>query len=314
MKRWVGCGALSLLIVCVVVAVAAVGGDQAGKQPKTVSTAQPAATRAKQAASQPGKSFSAPASIPTAIVAAATEARPTASSKPAQRSTEKAGPKAEKPKSTPTAATPTHTPRRATPTLTPVPPTATPTPKPQPPTPIPAPEVIELSGRGQQVTRKLEMPSAINRVSLTHNGESNFIVTAFGPQGEEELLVNEIGAYRGTRAIYSGGKWFLELTADGPWTLRIQAIGLSPRPVTQMSGTGDMVSNLFAPPDTGPVPYEFTHNGESNFAVWLHCADGSDLVQNEIGRVSGSAVADFQGSPCMWDIQADGKWSFRRQE
>ena len=50
-------------------------------------------------------------------------------------------------------------------------------------------------------------------------------------------------------------------------------------------------------------------DGGSNFSAWMHCAGGSDLVQNEIGVVSGGGVVAFDDGPSLWEVEAIGKWS-----
>jgi len=140
---------------------------------------------------------------------------------------------------------------------------------------------------------------------FTHNGESNFVVWAYF-DGGKDLLVNTIGAYEGTRPVV-GDELVLDIDADGAWTVEIAPIGWAAD--AAFSGRGDAVSGVFDPPSTGP--WEFWHNGTSNFVVWLHCAGGSNLVQNEIGPVSGSGIVAFEEGPCCWEVEADGDWSLK---
>jgi hypothetical protein len=179
------------------------------------------------------------------------------------------------------------------------------------PTPAPAGPSEELSGSGQEVTEPFKAPSAVSRVTFTHTGESNFIVTGFGPEGQEELLVNTIGDYEGTVPLFGEGEWYLEIEADGRWTAEIEAVPFVEEPIERVEKSGDYVSPLFVPAETGPQPYHFTNTGEGNFIVSLYCAGGEDLVQNEIGRVDGSAVATFAEGPCLWVVQSDGRWILR---
>jgi hypothetical protein len=126
-------------------------------------------------------------------------------------------------------------------------------------------------------------------------------------QGDKkDLLINEIGSYQGQRPIFGQEPVFFDIDADGAWTLRIEPVGTQGSPA--FSGRGDAVSGMFSPP-SGPSPWTITHTGESNFAVWLHCSGGSDLIQNEIGRVAGSRVIQFEDGPCLWEVEADGEWS-----
>jgi hypothetical protein len=163
---------------------------------------------------------------------------------------------------------------------------------------------VTVEGFGQTATDPLTPPCSICRAVFTHSGSANFIVTAF-QAGEETLLVNEIGAYSGARPIFGTEPVTFDIDADGAWSLRIEPIALSGS--APFSGAGDAVSDLFDPPDDGP--WELTHDGEANFIVQLHCGGGSDLVQNEIGPISGSSVVGFEDGPCLWEVEADGNWS-----
>jgi hypothetical protein len=96
-----------------------------------------------------------------------------------------------------------------------------------------------------------------------------------------------------------------DIDADGAWSFLIEPIGIATS--ASFSGMGDSVSGLFTPPKSGP--WEISHDGKSNFVVWLHCAGGSDLIENEIGRVSGSRFVSFEDGPCLWEVNADGNWS-----
>lgn len=203
----------------------------------------------------------------------------------------------------------------AAPTVTPAPtstpaPSATPTPIPPTPTPIPP---VELAGTGQTVTDPFTPPGAINRIILTHQGGSNFIVTLYTASGGDELIANTIGDYQGIRPMLAsdGTDYYFEVDADGPWTIRVEAISGEPDAAAGLEGSGDYVSGVFAPEKAGAVPYNVSHQGDSNFIVQLYCAGGQDMVQNEIGAVSGSVVVQFADGPCFWDVQADGDWTLR---
>jgi len=185
-------------------------------------------------------------------------------------------------------------------------PTATPKPPEPTPTPTPAPEPVLLEGFGQTATEEVTPPGPISVATFTHNGSSNFIVEVFGGDSEG-LLINHIGPYQGSRPIFGADPIMFDIDADGAWTVRIEAIGTAS--TAAFSGQGDAASGLFEPPSDGP--WNVSHDGESNFAVWAHCAGGSDLVQNEIGAVAGSTVIQFGDGPCMWEVEADGNWSLQ---
>lgn len=85
-----------------------------------------------------------------------------------------------------------------------------------------APKPISLSGSGARV---LSIRLARNQpvvVTATHTGAANFVLKLVG-QGANELLVNEIGHYRGQVAYADAhaGRYHLQVEADGHWTIRI---------------------------------------------------------------------------------------------
>jgi hypothetical protein len=58
--------------------------------------------------------------------------------------------------------------------------------------------------------------SGLTTVRITHSGESNFVVWAYGDTSD--LLVNEIGEYSGEELL-SAGTVVLDIEADGDWTV-----------------------------------------------------------------------------------------------
>lgn len=187
---------------------------------------------------------------------------------------------------------PTNTPA---PTDTPVPPTATPAP-------------VVLQGSEQAVTDPFSLPSPVSRIRFTHNGRRNFVVKVYNASGDDDLLVNTIGAYDGSRPVIGGGQLYLEIDADGEWTATVEPLGFDDASADGLEGAGDTASPLFTP-QLGAAPFTFTHQGARNFAVWLHCAGGDDLLQNQIGAFEGQAVVRFTEGPCFWEVEADGAWS-----
>jgi len=184
-------------------------------------------------------------------------------------------------------------------------------PAPPAPAPGPAPATVNLQGQGKIVTDKFTLPAKLSRATFSYYSDRNFSVWVYFDDGSRDLLVNTIGSYQGAALIRATGGAYLEVDANGPWTATIEAIGPDPAAAQGVSGHGDYVSGTFAPARLGHVPYAFSHNGSSNFAVWLRCEGGDDLVANEIGSVSGEAVAEFETGPCVWEVQADGDWNIR---
>jgi hypothetical protein len=71
-------------------------------------------------------------------------------------------------------------------------------------------------GRGDQVLLLKSPLSDLASFKITHIGESNFIVTAWGDTNEG--LVNEIGKYTGS-VLVPASTVLLEIQADGAWTI-----------------------------------------------------------------------------------------------
>lgn len=188
----------------------------------------------------------------------------------------------------------------------PAPATATPVPT-AAPTVAPAAPVrqpVEVRGRGRTATDSMRPPGPLSVASFNHDGERNFIVRAVRGSSDT-LLVNTIGRYEGQRPIASDEPVTFDIEADGRWTVRLEAVKQGGSP--QFSGRGDAVSALFTPPANSP--WNIRHSGKRNFIVHLHCSSGSDLVENRIGSMDGSAVVRFGTGPCLWEVQADGDWS-----
>ena len=72
-----------------------------------------------------------------------------------------------------------------------------------------------LDGRGDQVIRLDPSSSGLVSTRIRHDGSSNFAVMAYGDT--TELLVNEIGRYRG-ESLLPNGTIVLEISADGRWS------------------------------------------------------------------------------------------------
>jgi hypothetical protein len=173
--------------------------------------------------------------------------------------------------------------------------------------------IATVQGRGSRVA-SVRLPAGPVIVVARHAGSSNFVVELSGPGGRE-LLVNEIGRYRGAAVTDAAGagRYRAAVTADGAWTLQLlrpTATGL--RPVLgRFGGTGSTVIGVRARTERELV-VTATHRGESNFVVYLvgfGSLSGRELVVNEIGRYRGQALVDVpRGTLLLW-VQADGPWT-----
>ncbi|GAA4025290.1 hypothetical protein GCM10022247_57360 [Allokutzneria multivorans] len=127
--------------------------------------------------------------------------------------------------------------------------------------------------------------------------------------GQEGLLLNEIGPYQGKR-------WFdlragerttaLTVTATGRWTLTVGGTDLAGVRADRAAGAGDDVVFLTRPARAAEV----THSGDGNFVVHaVELATGRvDLAVNRIGEFAGTV--DLRG-PVLLQIRSTGRWSVR---
>lgn len=83
-----------------------------------------------------------------------------------------------------------------------------------------------------------------------------------------------------------------------------------PVPVT-LSEIGQKASAFFDL-DAGLVIFKLTHDGRSNFIVWLFDAEGQrvELLVNDVGQFDGStAIGINQRGVHLLDVSADGNWT-----
>ena len=193
---------------------------------------------------------------------------------------------------------------------------------------FPQPEPVIFRGIGDSATKVFTLTSGLATFEMHHSGSSNFAVWLYDTNGKAvDLLANEIGAYSGTalEGVHADsmdaapGTYLLEVTADGAWEITVQQ-------PTYTSGeslpwrddeTGDAVTGPFQLP-TGTIEFTLSHNGSSNFIVWLYSTNGEarELLANEIGTYHGSQIVGIQPgsfgtSPGVYllSVRADGDWS-----
>lgn len=74
------------------------------------------------------------------------------------------------------------------------------------------------TGHGDSV---LNWGGSASTAHATHDGQSNFIIWAYDNAGNADLLVNEIGPYKGT-VTWPAGPRVISIRADGNWTIAIK--------------------------------------------------------------------------------------------
>jgi len=61
------------------------------------------------------------------------------------------------------------------------------------------------------------------RVAATHDGEGRFVVDGYGADGRREQLINQEGEFDGSRSYSAGGVVWIDLEADGDWTIEVDS-------------------------------------------------------------------------------------------
>ena len=171
-----------------------------------------------------------------------------------------------------------------------------------------------VSGTGNDVI-DFQIPGDAPAVlDLTHDGTSNFIVWSLDNSfAKIDLLVNEIGNYQGRRMVHGG--WFtqpelvrhLEIKADGAWSITAQPMSAARSMTSSLTGSGDDIVRYEGSAST----LTSTHDGTSNFIIWVYESDGkiAGLIVNEIGSYSGTDLID--SATAIFDIAADGNWTLK---
>ena len=83
---------------------------------------------------------------------------------------------------------------------------------------------ITHEGAGDFVLGPFLLSAHPSQVTMTHGGTSNFLMTLLALDGtHRSLLANEIGEYQGstTMRLERDGVYFVDVRADGEWTLSI---------------------------------------------------------------------------------------------
>jgi len=168
---------------------------------------------------------------------------------------------------------------------------------------------VELSGSGDVATDFFTLSEGFAVFNMDHSGNRNFIIELKDESGHtHELLVNEIGSYKGKTfaMIPSTGDYLLDITADGSWEGTIEQTipnDIEADPLT-IEGSGDDV--VFIELESGMKRFDFKHNGSSNFIVLVN---GQNLLVNEIGDYEGSSTENIlDHSIYAFAITADGNW------
>ncbi|GAA3522498.1 hypothetical protein FHR32_000309 [Streptosporangium album] len=141
-------------------------------------------------------------------------------------------------------------------------------------------------GEGDDLIR-IRATTAPGIVKITHEGEGYFSVWTLNPAGKEnDLLANQVGAYKGTAAFNTSSSnktAAFSIKADGAWSLEVLPLTKSRAWSITTRGTGDDVIRLSST-SRGLHRLKIRHSGEGYFSVWTLDANGRthDLVANKV--------------------------------
>ena len=166
------------------------------------------------------------------------------------------------------------------------------------------PAPIEISGNGDDI---VDIPDGYEAclVHAEYDSSGNFAIWSCDESMDHtDLLVNTIGYYSGTTttALGKAEAKYLEVSADGPWTITLSLLADMP---TLESGEwyyGDMIGRI----DSSSSKLSIENQGEGNFVVRGVDSDGKvKLLVNEIGSYSGTVA---NRGYFMVIVESEGDW------
>ncbi|CAN5877502.1 hypothetical protein BH23ACT12_BH23ACT12_11730 [soil metagenome] len=181
---------------------------------------------------------------------------------------------------------------------------------------LPRVEKVERQEFEGQGSKKLTFKAGggLSIFTLTHEGRQNFVVQ-YGSGEGQQLLVNEIGNFSGSKAVgLPMGDYTLDIATRGRWTAKIdQSVPTeAPLPPKKLEGTGAEASEFFSL-KAGPARFRLTYNGTGLFAPQLiNSADGSviTLLANELSDFRGEKTVEiFADGIYLVDVAAGGTWT-----
>jgi TM2 domain-containing membrane protein YozV len=171
---------------------------------------------------------------------------------------------------------------------------------------------ITLKGNGKKVAKFAIPVDEAALAQAAYSGSGNFAVTSLAQDGSQnELLINTIGAYRGTVLFDSGAGQHsvaFSVDAEGPWTIVVKPVTSARvwNGTSVLTGTGDDVV-LISPASSGLVTLDLKYKGAGNFAITSYTIDSSSLLANEIGNFTGQVA--LPDGTVLLSITAEGTWS-----
>jgi len=171
----------------------------------------------------------------------------------------------------------------------------------------------EFEGTGSN-TQRFKAGGGLTVFTLTHEGRANFVVQ-YGAGETQNLLVNEIGNYEGSKAVgLPVGDYTLDIATRGKWSVKIdQSVPTeAPLPPKKLEGDGAAASEFFSL-KAGPAKFRSTYKGAGLFAPQLiNSADGIvvTLLANELSDFTGEKTVEIYADGIyLVDVTASGPWT-----
>jgi hypothetical protein len=188
------------------------------------------------------------------------------------------------------------------------------------------------TANGRMLNHTVDLQPGLVVVKARHAGNANFSLSLILPKPGIDLrqeyeegigMINAVGQYNGGAAaqITKPGTYVLDLYASGSYQITVE----QPTPDTAMAveerqffGKGQQVTPVLAMP-FGTRTITFTHDGTSNFQVWLYDLNGASVGGDLFGRLV-NVIGPYNGSitleivvdgPHLFHINADGNWTMR---
>jgi len=167
-------------------------------------------------------------------------------------------------------------------------------------------DAITFTGTGPELLELRvpeDQPAILN---VTHSGAAAFVVEAVDGRGVNDVVIDTLGDYEGTRPVNLGATHReLDIRADGRWTIEVLPLASAQRAEDgRASGRGDEVLLI-----DGGGPGWFSHDGEGNVAVEQHGGSvpsaGASIIDGSGARDGAITVSDDAEALI---ITADGAW------
>jgi hypothetical protein len=169
-----------------------------------------------------------------------------------------------------------------------------------------------FKGKGDHVA-KFTIPNESAAIArITNSGGENFAVESLDSSGSlNDLLVNTIGAYRGTVLFDTQAgshSVAFKITSTGSWTVTVAPVSDARvwNGASALKGSGDDVVAV-VPAISGLVTVNVAYSGADNFAVTAYTSSDSSLLVNTIGKFSGQE--QLPDGTIVLDVIASGAWS-----